>query len=76
MRERSAEIAAMASRNTSGDTARSSSIALGVAHGADVDAEALVHAGIVPKGELGAAAAGVEHDERARVQAQTGLGGQ
>ena len=40
--------------------------ALGVPHGTDIDAEALVDAGIVPEGELGAAAAGVEDDERAR----------
>ena len=43
-------------------------VALGVAHGADVDAEALVDAGVVAERELRTAAAGVEDDERALVR--------
>ena len=39
---------------------------LGVPDGADVDAEPLVDVGAVAERELRAAAAGVEHDERAR----------
>src|SRR5206468_498040 len=39
--------------------------ALGEPHGADVDAEALVDLRLAAEGELRAAAARVEHDERA-----------
>ena len=49
MRERSAEIAAMASRSAVGRNGAVEPVALGVAHGADVDAEALVDARIVPE---------------------------
>ena len=46
--------------------------ALGVAYGADIDAEALVDGGVVPEGELRAAAAGVEDDHATPLEPEPG----
>ena len=68
---RSAAIASSASAARRASPRREAE-ALGVAHCADVDAEALAHAGRVAERELGAATAGVEHHDRAVDGAEAG----
>ena len=50
--------------------------ALGVAHGADLDAEALIDLGAVAERELGAAASRVEDDEGAVARREVGADGE
>ena len=50
-------------------------VAFGVAHRADIDAEALVDDGAMAEGELRATAAGVEDHQRALIQPEPSAGG-